>query len=99
MTKFLAPATYIDSDSPQVIAFAAQAVVGITDPHAAILRLYAIIRDTIIYDPYVNFADPMNFRASGVLAAGRGFCIGKSALLAAAMPTCEIISPRLDSIK
>lgn len=83
MKKFLAPATYIDSDSPQVIAFAAQAVVGITDPHAAILRLYAIIRDTIIYDPYVNFADPMNFRASGVLAAGRGFCIGKSALLAA----------------
>jgi transglutaminase-like putative cysteine protease len=81
--QFLAPATYIDSDSPQIITFARQAVAGIMDVHTAILQLYAVIRDTIIYDPYVNFADPENFRASGVLAAGRGFCIGKSALLAA----------------
>jgi transglutaminase-like putative cysteine protease len=28
-------------------------------------------------------SDPANFRASSVLGAGRGFCIGKSALLAA----------------
>jgi transglutaminase-like putative cysteine protease len=81
--QFLAPATYIDSGSPQVTTFATQAVAGTMDVHTAILQLYAIIRDTIIYDPYVNFADPANFRASGVLAAGRGFCIGKSALLAA----------------
>lgn len=81
--QFLAPATYIDSGSPQVITFARQAVVGTMGVHAAILQLYAVIRDTIIYDPYVNFADPANFRASGALAAGRGFCVGKSALLAA----------------
>ena len=81
--QFLAPSTYIDSGSPQVITFARQAVAGTMDAHTAILQLYAVIRDTIIYDPYVNFADPANFRASGVLAAGRGFCIGKSALLAA----------------
>jgi transglutaminase-like putative cysteine protease len=37
-----------------------------------------------VYDPYVNFSDPACFRASGVLASGRGFCIGKAALLAAA---------------
>jgi transglutaminase-like putative cysteine protease len=81
--QFLAPATYIDSGSPQVITFARQAVADTMDVHTAILQLYAVIRDTIIYDPYVNFADPANFRASGVLAAGRGFCVGKSALLAA----------------
>lgn len=81
--RFLAPATYIDSGSPQVITFATQAVAGTRDAHAAILQLYATIRDTIIYDPYVDFADPANFRASGVLTARRGFCIGKSALLAA----------------
>ena len=50
---------------------------------ATVLRLYATIRDTIIYDPYVNWTDPANYRASGVLAASRGFCIGKAALLAA----------------
>ena len=60
-----------------------QAIAGTIDAHTAVLQLYSVIRDTIIYDPYVNFADPANFRASGVLAAGRGFCIGKSALLAA----------------
>ena len=47
------------------------------------LRLYSAMRDGIIYDPYVSLSDPANYRASSVLAAGRGFCIGKSALLAA----------------
>jgi transglutaminase-like putative cysteine protease len=81
--QFLAPGVFIDSDSPQVIAFAKRTIADTTDPRAAVLRLYSTIRDTIIYDPYVNFADPANYRASGVLASGRGFCIGKSALLAA----------------
>jgi transglutaminase-like putative cysteine protease len=83
MTQFLAPGVFIDSDTPQVIAFAQQTVVGTTDPRAAILRLYITIRDTITYDPYVNFADPANYRASAVLATRRGFCIGKATLLAA----------------
>jgi transglutaminase-like putative cysteine protease len=82
-TQFLAAGVFIDSDSPQVIAFAQQTTEGATDERAAALRLYATVRDTIIYDPYVNFADPANYRASGVLASGRTFCIGKSALLAA----------------
>jgi transglutaminase-like putative cysteine protease len=55
----------------------------LAEPRPLILQLYAAIRDNIIYDPYVNFADPANFRASGVLSAGRGFCVGKSAVLAA----------------
>ena len=81
--QFLAPATFVDSASPRVITFTKETITGTTDMRAAILRLYVTVRDTIIYDPYVNFADPANFRASGILAAGRGFCIGKSALLAA----------------
>ncbi len=83
MTGFLAAGVFIDSDAPQVIAFAKQATAGITDTCAAILRLYDAVRDSIIYDPYVDFADPANYRASGVLAVARGFCVGKSALLAA----------------
>jgi transglutaminase-like putative cysteine protease len=83
MTQFLTAGVFIDSDHPQVIAFVKQTIEEATDSRASVLRLYSTIRDTIIYDPYVNFADPTNYRASGVLAAGRGFCIGKSALLAA----------------
>jgi len=81
--QFLAPGTFVDSDSPQVRKFVTQAVANVADPRSAVLRLYAVIRDNIVYDPYVDFSNPANFRASGVLSAGRGFCIGKSALLAA----------------
>ena len=81
--RYLTSGTFIDSESPQVIAFANQTIIGANNPGGAVLRLYYTIRDTIIYDPYVNFADPAYYSASGVLAFGRGFCIGKSALLAA----------------
>lgn len=83
MTPYLTAGSYIDSDKASIIAFAKQATEGVSDPRAAALRLYTTVRDSIAYDPYVNFADPANYRASGVLASGRTFCIGKSALLAA----------------
>lgn len=83
MTQFLAAGIFVDSDSPPVIAFARQAIAGATDERAAVLQLYSTIRDGVIYDPYVSLADPANYRASSVLGARRGFCIGKSALLAA----------------
>lgn len=88
--QFLAPGVFIDSDSPQVRMFVMQTITNMAEPRPSILRLYAAIRDNIIYDPYVNFADPANFRASGVLSAGRGFCVGKSALLAAGARTLGI---------
>ncbi len=81
--QFLAAGEFVDSSAPQVIAFTKDATQGERDADAAILRLYTAVRDGIIYDPYVSLSDPANYRASSVLAAGRGFCIGKSALLAA----------------
>lgn len=81
--QFLAPAAFIDSDSPDVSKFATLAIEGTTNSRAAALRLYSAVRDGVIYDPYVSLADPANYRASSVLAVSRGFCIGKSALLAA----------------
>ncbi len=84
LAPYLAPGTFIDSDAPAVVEFAQRSVAGAGDPLAAVLRLYAAVRDGITYDPYIDFADPTNYRASGVLAAGRGFCVGKAALLAAA---------------
>jgi len=82
--EYLAPGQFIDSDHPEVIAFARAAVAGAPGATAGILQLYRVVRDDIIYDPYVDFSDSAHFRASGVLRAGRGFCIGKAALLAAA---------------
>ena len=87
---FLATGVFVDSSAPQIITFARQATEGAPDPSAAVLRLYAAVRDSIVYDPYVNFADPANYRASSVLAIGRGFCVGKSALLTAAARAARI---------
>ena len=83
MSQYLAPGQFIDSGHPRVIAFAKKTTASTHDQREAALRLYGAIRDGIIYDPYVDLADPTNYRASGVPAAGRAFCIGKSALLAA----------------
>src|SRR5262249_42592952 len=83
MDQFLSAGRFIDSDAPTVIAFAADATSGAPGEVERVQRLYRAVRDEITYDPYVNFADPSNFRASGVLAARRGFCVGKAALLAA----------------
>jgi transglutaminase-like putative cysteine protease len=83
MAQYLAAGKFVDSGAPQVIAFTKDTTQGASDAGAAILKLYAAVRDGIVYDPYVSLSDPENFRASSVLARGRGFCIGKSALLAA----------------
>ena len=82
--ELVSPGRYIDSDAPEVIAFARRAASGAHGEIDTIVKVYRAVRDGIVYDPYVDFADEANFRASTVLAAGRGFCIGKSALLAAA---------------
>jgi transglutaminase-like putative cysteine protease len=83
MDPYLSPGRFIDSDSPDVVAFAGTAIAGAAGEIDEVRRLYVAVRDGITYDPYVDFADPVNFRASGVLGARRGFCVGKAALLAA----------------
>jgi transglutaminase-like putative cysteine protease len=83
MDQHLSPGRFIDSDSPDVVAFARDAIGDATGEIDKVRRLYAAVRDGVAYDPYVDFADPANFCASGVLAARRGFCVGKAALLAA----------------
>ena len=79
----LLPSEFIDSDSPSVVDFARNLTTGYTGELDRILRLYEGVRDGIVYDPYLDFNDAANYRASDVLNARRGFCIGKSALLAA----------------
>lgn len=80
----LGPGTYVDSDSAEVIDFARRAADGAEDPIETARRLYLAVRDDILYDPYVAFGDPESYRAGAIVAAGRGFCIPKAALLTAA---------------
>jgi transglutaminase-like putative cysteine protease len=59
---------FIDSAAPNVVAFARETVRSARDDRERIILLYNRIRDGILYDPYVDFFDPTNYRASSVLA-------------------------------
>ncbi len=82
--RYLRPGRFVDSDHPAVRDFAERAAAGETDPAKRAALLYRAVRDGILYDPYVDYESLGTYRASAVLAAGRGFCVGKAALLAAA---------------
>ncbi|MBI1848263.1 MAG: transglutaminase family protein [Candidatus Rokubacteria bacterium] len=80
----LAPGEFVDSDDPDVRAFAQAVTAGAGDPISRAIALYGAVRDRILYDPYHVGEAPAFFRASDCLRAGRGFCVPKAALLAAA---------------
>jgi transglutaminase-like putative cysteine protease len=80
----LAPARVVDSDHPAVVAFAHEVTAGAADDRERAVRLSAAVRDRFRYDPYTVDLSPAGLSASRVLATGRGWCVTKAALLAAA---------------
>ena len=82
MKEYLQPGQYVDSAHPAVAAFAKKYSKGKDDRERAVALYYAV-RDVIRYNPFLDFRDPAVFKASAVLAADQGFCVGKAALLAA----------------
>jgi transglutaminase-like putative cysteine protease len=79
----LAPTTLIDSDHPEVLAFARRHAIGVNQRERAVALYYAV-RDGFRYDPYRIDLSVAGMRASTVLATGVGWCVPKAALLAAA---------------
>jgi transglutaminase-like putative cysteine protease len=84
LEPYLYPTGIIDSDHPEIIAFAEEKRGDARDPVEKAVRLYYAVRDGIWYDPYYPFYLPEHYRASNVLRGGRGFCIPKASLLCAA---------------
>lgn len=83
----LAPTVLIDSDNPEVIAFAQKHAVGTTDRERAVALYYAV-RDGFRYDPYHIDFSVKGMRASTVLVKKYGWCVPKAALLAA---VCRVV--------
>ncbi|MGO4570536.1 transglutaminase-like domain-containing protein [Microvirga sp. 2TAF3] len=77
------PAEYVDSDHPAIRSWAGEVTAGAGSATEKARRLYDAVRDCIRYDPYVDYTDREVFRASSVLQAGAGYCVGKAALYAA----------------
>ena len=80
---YLRPTAILDSDHPRIAAFARQSAGQVTDPVEQAVRIYYAVRDGIRYDPYYPFYLPEHYRASNVLASGRGYCVCKASLLCA----------------
>lgn len=81
---FLAPGRFVDSDHPDVRAFAAEVTAGATTQAEQAARLFRAVRERLRYDPYSITANPDEYRASTVLTRERAYCIPKAVLLCAA---------------
>ena len=75
----------LDSDHPDVAAFARRHDPGGSVRERAVALYYAV-RDGFRYDPYRIDLSPRGMSASQVVANGYGWCVPKAALLAA---TCR----------
>ena len=82
MKEYLEPAQFIDSAHAAVVEFSRKNSSGNSERERAV-SLYYAVRDEIRYNPFLDFSDREVFRASTVLAADQGFCVGKASLLAA----------------
>jgi transglutaminase-like putative cysteine protease len=86
----LDPTPCIDSDHPSVQAFAREHTGAGGDDRERAVRLYYAVRDGVRYDAYSARPSLEGLRASATLAAGRGWCVAKAVLLAAACRTSGI---------
>ena len=81
--RWLAPTEFLDSDHPDVIGFARDAVGDATDPADKAVRLFYRVRDGWWYNPYDSGHEREDFVASNVVGLDTGWCVTKSILLTA----------------
>lgn len=81
--EYLKPTWTIDSDHPEVIAYAERVTAGLSTAREKAVALYYAVRDLVMYDMMVEHFSREVFKASHCLHAKRTFCIPKAVLLAA----------------
>lgn len=81
MAVYLAPAEYVDSGHPLVAAQAGELCAAVRSRQDAARAVFYFVRD-LRYEGS-DFEDLEIYRASSVLAAGHGYCVGKAALCTA----------------
>jgi len=84
LRPYLEPTPTIESRHPEIEAFARRSCAGSNDAADRAVRLYYAVRDGIRYDPYALELSVEGLRATTTLRTGRGWCVAKAILLAAA---------------
>ena len=90
MDEYLQPGRFIDSDHPELIAFAERNRGVSADLREQAVSLYYAVRDQVRYNPYTFSRDPQTLKASHALSAGESYCVPKALLLAACARHCGI---------
>lgn len=85
MEEYLKPTEFIDSNHPEVQAFAQKAIAGAKTSREKAIKLFYAVRDGIYYDPYRIDVNREGFMASTILRVGYGFCVTKAVTLAAVL--------------
>ena len=80
----LAPSFFLDSDHPDIIAYAHETVGDERDPVKQSILLFRRVRDQFRYSPYAIRVEPEEMRASVILPKSKTFCVPKALVLAAA---------------
>jgi transglutaminase-like putative cysteine protease len=83
-TQALAPGRFVDSDHPDVVAFAREVCAGASSDRERATLLFRAVRERLRYDPYSLSLDPAEYVASTLLRRERAYCIPKAVLLCAA---------------
>ena len=84
MDRYLRSTSFLDAGHARVRELAETATAGVADVTEKGVRLYYAVRDGLRYDPYSIDFSPEGFTASAVIARGRGYCVAKATVLAAA---------------
>lgn len=84
LTPLLEPGPVVDSSCPEVRALVERVTDGSTDAVERAMRLYYDVRDGIRYDPYTVELSVEGLGPRRTLELGRGWCVSKAILLAAA---------------
>lgn len=86
--RYVLPAYFVNSDSPEVQQFMSRALRGLHEDASQTdkaIRLFEAVRDGIRYDPYTFALTADAYRASAVAGAEAAFCVPKAILLAACL--------------
>jgi transglutaminase-like putative cysteine protease len=90
LSIYLKSTYFINSDSPEIIAYASATCFSKDTDIDRAIALYYGVRDDIRYDPYSVEDNREALRANSVLKRKAGFCVAKAVLLAAVLRSQNI---------
>ncbi len=79
----LEPTYYIDHDDPAVVKIVKELTAGCDTTGEKLQAIFYFVRDQIPYNMYAVSGNIEDYKASKILAAGKGFCIQKAILFTA----------------